>query len=202
MVADCPCCTVVDPVRVSCGTSLDTIVVVAEPGDPTLWSGPPTSETTSVLSGSTNVFCRVRIWIVVDAASAGSVNGPGAITSFDVAAPPSDTEKVIAGCVAGFALTTNVAAAPLLTTEDVETIVSVGPAAALTSGSIPPGPARATALVIVGGPMVSPADVSAPSSYPAPCWSATFTVCEVCGVAPGYRCAACHCASAKLVCTV
>ena len=35
MVADCPCCTVVEPVRVSCGRAWDTMVVVAELGDPT-----------------------------------------------------------------------------------------------------------------------------------------------------------------------
>ena len=77
MVADWPCCTVVVPVRRELrARSSDTIVVVAEPGGRRCSRGPVSSETISVLSGSTSVSWRVRIWIVVDVAFAGRVNGP------------------------------------------------------------------------------------------------------------------------------
>src|SRR5205823_5903095 len=136
----------------------------------------------SVLSGSTSVSGRVRIWIVVDRAFAGRVNDPvGAITSFDVAVPPRDTVNEMGVALVALALTTNPAGDGLFTTLDVGTIVSVGTAVGVTSVN-----GRAAAgLMIGGGPIVKPADVSVPSLYPVPCWSATFTVCVVAGVAAG-----------------
>ena len=115
----------------------------------------------------------------MDGALAGKVNDvPGKITSFEVAVlPANDTLNVKDVVLVVLAFTTNVAGDGLFTTLDVETIVSVGTGAADDLGEHAAGTRAATALVIVGGPIVSPADVSAPSSYPAPCCSATFTVC-------------------------